>query len=257
VVKIVTLTGTLPNTSKRQSEQLALRREQAEHTTEDGETTMSLCNVVDEFLNQHSLANTSSSEQTDLSTTSVGRKKVDNLDTGFQDLGSGRLVNERRRVRVDGGKFNTLDRATFVNGFANNVHDSSESCSTDRDHDGSASVNNLCTSDETFCTVHGNGTYRVLTQVGRNLQDETTTTKILHLQGIKNGRKVVGVKFYIHNGTNDGFYGANCTFRFSCIGARSCLRKDVERCKNKKYEVTDQEAMIQKDESEPTAVEDV
>ena len=44
---------------------------------------MGLGDVVDEFLNQHSLANTSTTEQTNLSTTSVGGEQVDNLNTGL------------------------------------------------------------------------------------------------------------------------------------------------------------------------------
>ena len=190
---------------------------------------MSLCDVVDEFLNQHRLADTGTSEQTNFSTTCIRCKKVDNLYTSLQDLGGGRLVNEWRGVSVDGRKFNTLDGATFVNGFANDIHDPSEGCRADGNHDRSTSVNNFCTSDKTFCTIHGNGTYRVLTQVGRDLEDETTTAEILYLQGIENGRKVVGVKLNIDNSTNNGFYGADCAFCFSCIGASSCVTDNFFR----------------------------
>jgi hypothetical protein len=130
---------------------------------------MSLCNIVDEFLNQHSLADTGTSEQTNLSATSIRCKKINNLDTSLQNLGRGRLVNEWRRVRMNGGKFDALNGATFVNGFTNDIHDSAQSCFADGDHDRSAGVNNPCTSDKTFCTVHGNSTNRVLTQVRRDL----------------------------------------------------------------------------------------
>jgi len=44
---------------------------------------MGLSDVVDEFLNQHGLANTGATEQTNLSTTGVGGEQVDNLDTGL------------------------------------------------------------------------------------------------------------------------------------------------------------------------------
>ena len=50
---------------------------------------MSLSNVVNQLLNQDSLSDTSTTEETNLSTTSVGGKEIDDLDTGFKDL-SGR-----------------------------------------------------------------------------------------------------------------------------------------------------------------------
>jgi peptide chain release factor 1 len=70
VVQIVTLTGTLADTG------------------EDGVTTVSLSDVVDELLDEHSLADTSTAEETNLSTTSVGSEKIDDLDTSLQNLGS-------------------------------------------------------------------------------------------------------------------------------------------------------------------------
>jgi hypothetical protein len=71
VVQIVTLTGTLADTGK------------------DRVTTVSLGNVVDQFLNEHGLSDTSSSEETNLSTTSVWGEEIDDLDTGDQYLGRG------------------------------------------------------------------------------------------------------------------------------------------------------------------------
>ena len=50
---------------------------------------MSLGDVVNEFLDQHGLSDTGTSEQTNLSTTSVGGEQVDNLDASLQDLSSG------------------------------------------------------------------------------------------------------------------------------------------------------------------------
>jgi len=70
---------------------------------------MSLGDVVDEFLDQHGLANTGTAEQTNLSTTGVGGEEVENLYTGLQDLGGGRLLNEGGRVGVGRTKFDTLD----------------------------------------------------------------------------------------------------------------------------------------------------
>ena len=49
---------------------------------------MGLGDVVDELLDEHSLADTGTTEETNLSTTSVGSKEIDNLDTGLENLSS-------------------------------------------------------------------------------------------------------------------------------------------------------------------------
>lgn len=53
------------------------------HTTEDGDTTVGLGDVVDKLLNEHGLSNTGTTEETNLSTTSVRSEEVDDLDTGL------------------------------------------------------------------------------------------------------------------------------------------------------------------------------
>jgi len=180
---------------------------------------MGLGDVVDEFLNQDRLSDTSTSEETNFSTTGVGGKEIDDLDTGFQNLGGSGLVNEGRGVGVNGGKLDTLDWATLVDGLTNDVHDTAKSSGTDRDHDGVASVDNLGTANETFCTVHGDGADRVLTEMGCDFKDKTATAKIHDLEGVEDRREVVGVELDIDDGTNDGFYRANGSLGLCRIGA--------------------------------------
>ena len=59
VVQVVTLTGTFTDTSKY------------------GVTTMCLCDVVNQLLNKHSLSDASTSEETDLPSTSVRCEQID------------------------------------------------------------------------------------------------------------------------------------------------------------------------------------
>jgi hypothetical protein len=49
------------------------------------------------------LSDSSSTEESDLSSSSVRSEEVDNLDSGLKDLGGGGLVDERRGVGVNGG----------------------------------------------------------------------------------------------------------------------------------------------------------
>jgi hypothetical protein len=172
-------------------------------TAEDGETTVGLGDVVDELLNEHSLADTGTSEETNLSTTSVGSEEVDNLDTGLENLSSGRLVDEWWRVSVDGETLDADNGTTLVNGLANDVHDTAESGLADGDEDGRTSIDDLLATNETLSTVHGNGTDGVLSEMGSNLENEAATVEVLNLERIENGREVLRVELDVDDGTND------------------------------------------------------
>lgn len=119
----------------------------------------------DQLLNEHSLSDTGTSEETNLSTTSVRSQQVDNLDTGDEDLSGGGLLGELRGVGVDGGVLGGLDGTTLVNGVTSDVHDTTKGTVTNGDLDGSTGVGGLGTSDETLGTVHGNAADDVLTQM--------------------------------------------------------------------------------------------
>ncbi len=134
VVQIVTLTGTLTDTS------------------EDRVTTVGLGDVVDKLLNEDSLADTSTTEQTNLTTTGVGGKQIDDLDTSNQNLSGSRLVDELRRLGVDRQELVSLDRTTLVNGVTGDVDDTTESGRANGNGDGGTSVRSLGTTDETLST---------------------------------------------------------------------------------------------------------
>lgn len=70
-------------------------------TTEDRVTTVGLGDVVDELLNEHSLSDTSTSEEADLSTSGVGGEQVNDLDTGFENLSGRRLLDESWGLGMD------------------------------------------------------------------------------------------------------------------------------------------------------------
>ena len=56
------------------------------HSGEDGETVVFLCNVVDQFLDEDSLAHTGTTEKTDLSTLEIGLEKIYDLDSCVKDF---------------------------------------------------------------------------------------------------------------------------------------------------------------------------
>jgi peptide chain release factor 1 len=153
VVQIVTLTGTLTD------------------TTENGVTTVGLGNVVlhhvsspifhfvrfgisyNQLLNEHGLTDTGTTEQTNLTTTGVGGEKVDNLDTGDENLSLGGLVDECGRIGVDGSELGGLDGTTLVNGVTSDVDDTAQGGGTDGDGDGGTSVGGKDTTGETLGTL--------------------------------------------------------------------------------------------------------
>jgi len=105
-----------------------------------------------QLLDEHSLADTGTTEETDLSTTSVGSQQVDDLDTGDQNLGLGRLLGEWWGVRVDGSVLGGLDGAALVDGVTGDVEDTAQGARADGDLDGGARVDDLGTTSETLGT---------------------------------------------------------------------------------------------------------
>ena len=170
---------------------------------------MGLCNIVDKLLDQHGLADTGTTEQTDLSTTCVRSEEVDDLDTSLKHLSSSRLLDESWGVVVDGHELVTLDGAALVDWLSDDVHDTTERTLSYGNLDGSTGVDDLLATDETLGTVHGNGTHRVLTQVRGDLKDEATAVKVLDLERVQDGRKVVSLELDVDDGTNDSLDRTN------------------------------------------------
>ena len=63
---------------------------------------MRLGDVVDEFLDQHGLADAGAAEQPDLAALGIGREQIHDLDAGDENIGLGRLIRVGRGRRVNG-----------------------------------------------------------------------------------------------------------------------------------------------------------
>lgn len=212
---------------------------------------MGLGDVVDKLLDQHSLSDTGTTEETNFATTSVGGKEIDDLDTGLEHLSSSRLVDEWRGVGVDGTELDTLDGATLVDRLTNDVHDTAEGRRADGDEDGGAGVDDLLAANETFRTVHGNGADGVLTEMGRDLEDEPAAREILDLEGVQNGGQILRLELDIHDSTDDGFYSANDGLGLRRIGASWMKTKD--NCTVFLGDLTDLGRMRRKKDERPRA----
>merc|ERR1719468_58898 len=154
---------------------------------------MGLGNVVNQLHNQDSLADTGTTEQTNLTTLGVGGEEVDNLDTSDQDLLLDAHLGELGSLSVDG--------APLVNWVTNNVDNSTEGLGTDGDHDGRTSVEDLLATDKTLSTVHSNGTDSVLSQVLGNLEHKLGFA-VGHSQGVEDLWETI-IELNVDDGTND------------------------------------------------------
>lgn len=120
---------------------------------------------------------------------------------------------------MDGRELDTLDRPSLINGFTDDVHDTTESSGTDGNLDGSTGIDNLLATNKTFSTIHSNGTDGVLSKVSSNLKNETTAMEILDLEGVENWGEVLRVELNVDNGTNDSLHLSSRCGRFCSISA--------------------------------------
>ena len=65
-------------------------------------TAVRLRDVVDQFLNQHGLADAGAAEQADLAALGIRREQIDDLDAGDENFSLGRLLGIGRRFLMDG-----------------------------------------------------------------------------------------------------------------------------------------------------------
>ena len=99
-------------------------------------TAVGLGDVVDQFLNQHGLADAGAAEQADLAALGVGRQQVDDLDAGDENFRFGGLVGVESALPGGlRGEPSDLDRAGFIDRLADHVHDAAERAGADRHHD--------------------------------------------------------------------------------------------------------------------------
>ena len=184
MIQIIALTGSFSDSGK------------------DGVTTMSLGDVVDQFHDQDGLADSGSAEETNLTSLGVGSEQIYDLDTSDENLLFDAHVLELWSLSMDSLSLVSGNGTPLINGFTNDVDDPAKSLRSHGDHDGIASVVDNLASNQTLCTIHGNGSDGVLSQVLGNLQDELGLT-VLNLQGVEDLWESI-FKLDVNNGSNNG-----------------------------------------------------
>ena len=185
-------------------------------------TAVRLGDVVDQFLNQHGLADAGAAEQADLAALGVRREQIDDLDAGDENFSFGRLVGIERRFLVDGAHAFGLDRAGFVDRLADDVHDAAERAGAHRNRDRLAGVGHFLTAHQTFGHVHRDRAHGRFTEMLRNFQHEADAA-VFGFQRIENGRQVA-FELNVDDGAHDL---GDATDLVSCCSHEALLRNSV------------------------------
>lgn len=110
-----------------------------------------------------------------------------------------------------------------------------KSLGADGDGDGGTSVDDLLATNETLGTVHGNATDSVLTEVLRDLENETAALGLglaldeLDVESVENRGELLTVELNVDDGTNDGLDRTSLDSRGGSVraGSANCwLAKD-------------------------------
>ena len=160
-----------------------------------------LGDVVDQFHDQHGLADAGAAEQADLAALGIGREQIDDLDAGDENRGFGRLIGIGRRLLVDGAHRLALDRAGFVDRLADDVDDAAEQAGADRHRDRRAGVAHFLAAHQTFAGIHGDGAHGVLAELLGDFEHQAMAL-VRGFQRIEDRRQVF-VELHVDDGADD------------------------------------------------------
>jgi len=82
--------------------------------------------AYNKFLDKDGFPDTGTAEQANLTTSGIWSQQVDDFDTSLENFRGGGLIDEFWGFCVDGRVLGCLDGATFIDGFADDVHDTAE-----------------------------------------------------------------------------------------------------------------------------------
>ena len=157
--------------------------------------------VVDQFHDEHGLADAGAAEQADLAALGVGRQQVHHLDAGDQDFRFGRLIGVERRILVDGAARLGIDRTGLVHRVADDVDDAAETFVADRHRDRRAGVGALLAAHEPLGGVHRDGADRALAEMLRDLEHQALAA-VRGLERIQDRRQVI-LELHVDDGADD------------------------------------------------------
>jgi hypothetical protein len=177
---------------------------------------MELSDVVNKLHDKDGLADTGTTEKTNLTTFGVWAQKIDNLNTSDKKLFSGTLLLEGWSLSMDREEFGGVDRTALVDGLTDHINDSAESFGTDRHFDGVLSVSDGLSTNQTLGGVKSDGAHVIASQMLGDLKDEAVLSA-LNLERIENGRKFT-FELHIDDGADNlgNFTGGGTEATLGC-----------------------------------------
>ncbi len=121
---------------------------------------MRLRHVVDQFHDQHGLADTGAAEQADLAALRIGREQIDHLDAGHENRGFGGLIGIGRRLLMDSANGFRFDRPGLIDRLADHIDDAAQQAGADRHRNRRAGIGHFLSAHQTFRRVHRHGADR-------------------------------------------------------------------------------------------------
>lgn len=102
---------------------------------------------------------------------------------------------------MDWQKLSGVDRSLLIDGFSNDVDNSSKCLRSDWNHNGVSSILYFLTSNQTFGRVKSNSSNIVTSQMLGDLKNESVIDTF-YLKSVENWRKI-SLELYVNDGTND------------------------------------------------------
>ena len=164
-------------------------------------TTVRFGHVIDQFHDQHGLADAGATKQADFATLGIWREQIDDLDARHENRGLGGLVGVSRRFLMDGAQRIALDRSGFIDRVANHVDDAAQQSRTDRHGNRRAGIGDFLSAHQTFRGVHRDGANCRLAEMLSNLEHQPVAL-VFGFQRVEDRRQMI-FELHVDNGADD------------------------------------------------------
>ena len=159
-------------------------------------------NITNQLLNQHSLADTGTTEQTDLTTLCIGCQQIDNFNTGLQHLYYRTLLFEGRWISVDNPMFLSFQGFSTVDGLSQYVEQSAQCLITYRHLNSFSGSNDIHILAKSFTGTQHDAANGIVANMLCHFHDQTLAFTV-YFQGILDKRKIIVLELYVYNRSHD------------------------------------------------------
>jgi hypothetical protein len=164
--------------------------------------------VVNQFLNQNRLANTSPAEETDFSTFQKGLNKVHNFNPGFKHFERGGLLVQLRSGTMNGIIIFADQRTELVNRLPQHIHYATKSRATHGNGDGLAGIERLHPAHHAVGRFHGDSAHTAFAEMLLHFGGDIQRLWILKAlagdaHGVKDRRQMSRFKLNIQHRSDD------------------------------------------------------